>query len=56
MTTSTAAPIQLLRVDMAHLRAAATPLPEEWSLLGGGALTARILLEECDATSNPLVR
>jgi aldehyde:ferredoxin oxidoreductase len=30
------------------------PFPEEWKLLGGRALSARILLEECDPTCDPL--
>ena len=52
--TATAAPVQLLRVDMTQMRVEATALPEKWSLLGGRALSARILLEECDATCDPL--
>ena len=54
MTASTTAPVQLLRVDMTHMRVEAIPLPAEWLLLGGRALTARILLDECDATCDPL--
>jgi aldehyde:ferredoxin oxidoreductase len=30
------------------------PFPEEWKLLGGRALSARILLEECDPSCDPL--
>jgi aldehyde:ferredoxin oxidoreductase len=30
------------------------PYPEAWKLLGGRALSARILLEECDPTCDPL--
>jgi aldehyde:ferredoxin oxidoreductase len=30
------------------------PYPDEWKLLGGRALSARILLEECDPTCDPL--
>ena len=54
MTASTTAPIQLLRIDMTHSRVEAKPLPEEWARLGGRALTARILLEQCNATCDPL--
>jgi len=54
VTASTATPVKLLRVDMTQMRVEATALPEQWSLLGGRALTARILLEECDATCDPL--
>ncbi|MFP8875397.1 MAG: aldehyde ferredoxin oxidoreductase N-terminal domain-containing protein, partial [Myxococcota bacterium] len=44
----------LLRVDMTSQRVERSPLPEAWALLGGRALSARILLEECDATCDPL--
>jgi aldehyde:ferredoxin oxidoreductase len=30
------------------------PFPEEWKLLGGRALSARILLDECDPSCDPL--
>ena len=46
--------IYLLRVDMTEGRVAREPLPEAWTLLGGRALTSRILLEECDAGCDPL--
>jgi aldehyde:ferredoxin oxidoreductase len=39
---------------MTALRVEEVALPEPWALLGGRALTARILLEECDATCDPL--
>ena len=39
---------------MTQMRVEEAPLPEAWALLGGRALTARILLEECDATCDPL--
>ena len=44
----------LLRVDMTSQRVERSPLPEAWALLGGRALSARILIEECDATCDPL--
>ena len=44
----------LLRVDMTHQRVERSPLPEAWELLGGRALSARILVEECDARCDPL--
>lgn len=53
-TNSTTSPVQLLRVDMTTLQVEACPLPEAWACLGGRALSARILLEECDATCDPL--
>ncbi|MAG31250.1 MAG: aldehyde ferredoxin oxidoreductase [Deltaproteobacteria bacterium] len=46
--------IHLLRVDMTAGRISRDPLPEAWQLLGGRALSARILLEECDAACDPL--
>jgi aldehyde:ferredoxin oxidoreductase len=46
--------IQLLRVDMTSGTVTSTPLPEAWTLLGGRALSSRILLEECDAHCDPL--
>jgi aldehyde:ferredoxin oxidoreductase len=45
---------QLIRVDMTTQRAWAEPFPEAWKLLGGRALSARILLEECDPKCDPL--
>jgi aldehyde:ferredoxin oxidoreductase len=45
---------QLIRVDMTRLTATPEPFPEAWKLLGGRALSARILLEECDPTCDPL--
>jgi aldehyde:ferredoxin oxidoreductase len=44
----------LIRVDMTNLTATAEPYPDEWKLLGGRALSARILLEECDPQCDPL--
>ncbi len=45
---------RLIRVDMTTQTAEAVPFPEDWSLLGGRALSARILLEECDPSCDPL--
>ena len=45
---------RMIRVDMTQGTASAEPFPEEWNLLGGRALSARILLEECDPTCDPL--
>jgi aldehyde:ferredoxin oxidoreductase len=53
MATSPA-PEWLLRVDMTRQQVEKQPFPQDWSLLGGRALSARILLEECDATCDPL--
>jgi aldehyde:ferredoxin oxidoreductase len=44
----------MIRVDMTRQTAEAVPFPEEWKLLGGRALSARILLEECDPGCDPL--
>ena len=45
---------RLLRVDMSSQTVSVDPFPEEWKLLGGRALSARILLEECDPSCDPL--
>ncbi|MDH3518963.1 MAG: hypothetical protein OEM49_00775 [Myxococcales bacterium] len=45
---------RLIRVDMTRQTASIEPFPDAWKLLGGRALSARILLEECDATCDPL--
>ncbi|MEJ2203257.1 MAG: aldehyde ferredoxin oxidoreductase N-terminal domain-containing protein, partial [Gemmatimonadota bacterium] len=45
---------RLIRVDMTSQTVAVEPFPEKWRLLGGRALTARILLEECEPTCDPL--
>ena len=50
----TASPVQLLRVDMSAGEVRFEPFPEAWRLLGGRGLSARILLEQCDATCDPL--
>ena len=43
-----------IRVDMTKQEATAVPFPEKWRRLGGRALSARILLEECNPKSEPL--
>ncbi|MEE8421697.1 MAG: aldehyde ferredoxin oxidoreductase N-terminal domain-containing protein [Dehalococcoidia bacterium] len=45
---------QLIRVDMTDQSVSIEPYPEEWQLLGGRALSARILLTECDAACDAL--
>ncbi len=45
---------RLIRVDMTTQSTSIEPYPEEWKLLGGRALSAHILLEECDPTCDPL--
>ena len=45
---------RLLRVDMTNQTVSVDPFPEDWKLLGGRALSARILLEECDPACDPL--
>ena len=39
---------KMIRVDMTTQTATVEPFPAKWRLLGGRALSARILLEECD--------
>jgi aldehyde:ferredoxin oxidoreductase len=45
---------QIIRVDMTRQTATVEPFPADWKLLGGRALSARILLQECDPTCDPL--
>jgi aldehyde:ferredoxin oxidoreductase len=45
---------KLIRVDMSDLSVSIVPFPEAWRLLGGRALTVRILLDECDPLCDPL--
>jgi aldehyde:ferredoxin oxidoreductase len=45
---------RLIRVDMTHQSVKIEPFPDSWKLLGGRGLSARILLEECDASCDPL--
>ncbi len=45
---------RMIRVDMTNQTAEIVPFPDDWKLLGGRALSARILLQECDPTCDPL--
>ncbi|BDG59186.1 aldehyde ferredoxin oxidoreductase C-terminal domain-containing protein [Caldinitratiruptor microaerophilus] len=45
---------RILRVDMAALAARVEPLPQEYRLLGGRALTSRIVADEVDPRCDPL--
>jgi aldehyde:ferredoxin oxidoreductase len=49
-----AAEDRLIRVDMNDGSAKIEAYPESWRLLGGRALSARILSDECDPTCDPL--
>jgi len=44
---------RILRVDMTRQTTAFEAFPVEWKLLGGRALSAKILLKECDAKCDP---
>ena len=45
---------KLIRVDMTSQTATIEDFPAKWELLGGRALSAKILLAECDPTCDPL--
>ncbi len=45
---------RLIYVNMTDLSVDIRPYPAEWKLLGGRALSAKILLAECDPTCDPL--
>ena len=45
---------RFLRVEMSRLRVTEEPVPETYRLLGGRALTSRIIAEEVDAGIDPL--
>jgi aldehyde:ferredoxin oxidoreductase len=45
---------KLLRVNLTDLTVKDEPFPEEWTFLGGRALSAKILLKEVDPTCDPL--
>ena len=45
---------RILRVDMTNQTTSFEAFPAEWKLLGGRALSAKILLDECDAKCDPL--
>ena len=45
---------RMLRVDMTNQTASFEAFPADWKLLGGRALSAKILLAECDPKCDPL--
>lgn len=45
---------KLIRVNMTDLSVSIDDYPDEWQLLGGRALSAKILLNECDPKCDPL--
>ena len=45
---------KLIRVDMTKQTATVEDYPAKWRLLGGRALSAKILLDECDPTCDPV--
>ena len=45
---------RLIRVDMTTQTVSIDPYPDEWKLLGGRGLSAKILLDECDPKCDPL--
>ena len=45
---------RMIRVNMTSQTCEVVPFPDELRLLGGRALSARILLDECDASCDPL--
>src|SRR2546428_3778693 len=45
---------RILRVDMTTQTTSFDAFPTDWKLLGGRALSARILLDECDPKCDPL--
>ncbi|HXF52402.1 MAG TPA: aldehyde ferredoxin oxidoreductase C-terminal domain-containing protein [Dehalococcoidia bacterium] len=44
----------ILRVDLARLAVSESPVPDAYRLLGGRALTSRIVLDEVDPRAHPL--
>src|SRR5450759_1635313 len=45
---------KIVRVNLTNLTVKEEPFPEEWILLGGRALSAKILLKEVDPKCDPL--
>jgi len=45
---------RIINVDMTTQTATVAPFPDKWKLLGGRALSAKILLDQCDPTCEPL--
>jgi aldehyde:ferredoxin oxidoreductase len=54
MATDGATQDRMIRVDMTRQSVETVPFPAKWRLLGGRGLSAKILLEECDPTCDPL--
>ncbi len=46
--------MKILRIDMSRLRVSEEPVPDGWRMLGGRALTSRIVSEEVAARTHPL--
>lgn len=46
--------MKILRVDMSHLTTRLDELPEDWIVVGGRGLSARILNKEVSPSTNPL--
>ena len=45
---------RLLHVDMTTQTVSFEDFPEEWKLLGGRGLSAKIMTRDCDPTCDPL--
>ncbi len=45
---------RMIMVDMTEGSVSIEPYPDEWKLLGGRALSARIMLQNCDPGADPL--
>ena len=45
---------KIIRVNMTDMSISVDDFPQEWKLLGGRALSAKILLSECDPACDPL--
>jgi len=45
---------RLIYVDMTNQSVELKPFPDEWKYLGGRGLSAKILLQDCDPTCDPL--
>lgn len=45
---------RILRVNMSSVTVSEEPYPDDWAVLGGRALSAKVLLKEVDPTCDPL--
>jgi aldehyde:ferredoxin oxidoreductase len=45
---------KIIRVDMTTLSATVEDFKDDWKLLGGRALSAKVLVDQCDPTCDPL--